>query len=103
MNLELIQSIVNDSFVPAESKKKLILMAVATAEDAIPSILQIVEAERRQNKELILDLNANLSIALVALTDNYKGENKKFIVETIKKFYNSQDLIGCTMKIDGVK
>lgn len=32
MNLELIQSIVNDSFIPADLKKKLILTAIATAE-----------------------------------------------------------------------
>lgn len=83
-----------------------ILMYVAGDENAIPNILEILEIERRRNKELLIDTNVELSRAFMALEKFEKNtptnlKQKRWIFGEIKKHYIKwKDYIGCCFKMD---
>lgn len=61
MNIEKITKIVTACHISDESKRRLILAEIATDEKALPDILEILAQERANGKELIQDLNLELS------------------------------------------
>ena len=108
MDIKSIKQIVN-SDLPSDYQEKAILSILANDEKVIPYIMEILDNERKQSKELILDTNAELSRALLVLNDNnLKSSEKivaepKWVVDEIKKHYLKwKDYIKCNFKIDGL-
>ena len=92
-----------------EQKEYAILCIIADDKNAIPTILQILERERQQKMELILDSNSELSRALLVLKDKNLKWNKKCIAdpswvvgEIIKHYKKWSHLIRCNFKIEGL-
>ena len=105
-----IKQIVN-SDLPIDYQEKAILSVIANDKKVIPHIMEILENERKQNKELLLDTNMELSRALITLTANpsdAKGkkaikEQTDFVVGEIKKHYLKwKDYIKCCFNIQGL-
>ena len=108
MDIKSIKQIVN-SDLPSDYQEEAILSILADDKKVIPYIMKILENERKQNKELILDTNAELSRALLVLDDtNLKSSKKmvadpKWVVGEIKKHYLKwKDYIKCNFKVDGL-
>ena len=108
MDIKSIKQIVN-SDLPIEYQEKAILSILADDKKVIPYIMEILENERKQSKELILDSNAELSRALIVLDDDNLKPNKKLIAEPkwvvgeIKKHYLKwKDYVKCNFKVDGL-
>ncbi len=57
MDIKKIEQIVNTK-LSDEQKEYLILCAISDDKNAIPTILQILDREREQKNELILDSNS---------------------------------------------
>ena len=96
MDIKSIKQIVN-SDLPIDYQEK--------------AILSILENERKQNKELLLDTNMELSRALITLNANpsdAKGkkvmkEQTDFVVGEIKKHYLKwKDYIKCCFNVQGL-
>jgi hypothetical protein len=110
MNIEDIRAIVNNDNLPKQVQKNYILSIIAKDEDAIPLIMEILNFERQEKKELILDSNMELSRALITLQDPNIGKDKPkpyielaFVVGEIKKHYLKwQDKIRCCFKVAGL-
>jgi hypothetical protein len=108
MDIKKIKQIVN-SDLPTDYQEKAILSILANDKKAIPYIMEILDNERKQSKELILDTNSELSRALLVLNDeNLKSNTKivadpKWVVGEIKKHYLKwKDCIKCNFKVDGI-
>jgi hypothetical protein len=81
--------------IPKEMKRLAILMVISEDENAIPSLLQILANERQKKKELILEMNVQLSRAHMGLIE--PKLDTKFMIEEINKFYkeNKEQLKHC--------
>ena len=108
MDIKKIEQIVNTK-LSDEQKEYAILCIIADDKNAIPTILQILERERQQKMELILDSNSELSRALLVLKDKNLKWNKKCIAdpnwvvgEIIKHYKKWSHLIRCNFKIEGL-
>ena len=108
MDIKSIKQIVN-SDLPIDYQEKAILSILADDKKVIPYIMEILENERKQSKELILDTNSELSRALLVLNDENLKSNKKvvadpkWVVGEIKKHYLKwKDYIKCNFKVDGL-
>ena len=108
MDIKKIREIVSLG-LPEQTIEMLILGVIAEDKNAIPTILKILESERNDNRELLLDTNLELSRALIVLNDANLRWNKKcsptprWIVGEIKKHYIKwKDKISCCYKIDGL-
>lgn len=110
MNIKEIKSIVDIKDLDDNTKSELILHVIAKDKKAIPTILSIIEIERKMNNELIGDSNAELSRALITLQDPNIGKKKPkpiveldFVVNEIKKHYLKwEDTVRCNFKIKGL-
>lgn len=74
------------------SKLRLIIQEFAKDENVIPKILKIIDFERKGNKDLIQDMNLELSrLHCVYADPNIGGINKterdEFVNENISSFY----------------
>jgi hypothetical protein len=110
MDIKSIKQIVN-SDLPIDYQEKAILSILANDKKVIPYIMEILENERKQNKELLLDTNMELSRALITLNANpsdAKGkkamkEQTDFVVGEIKKHYLKwKDYIKCCFNVQGL-
>ena len=109
MKIDHIRQVVNSS-LPEPVMRSVILSVIAEDKNAIPDILEILNSERKQNKELLLETNAELSRALLTLIDPNLGKKKPkpyielaFVVNEIKKHYIKwKDKIKCNFKIEGL-
>lgn len=75
-----------------ETIKNLIIREIAIDEDAVPMILEIINTERHLNKELILDMNLELSRLHIQFeTPKFAGKNKieqqQTVKDNVKGFY----------------
>lgn len=91
MNLDKLKEILNQE-IRADVKEILFLEQLSKEEDIVPNLLRILEAERRRNKEVIIDMNLELSRAFnyvheAAFDKKKKGFNKEFLLGEIKNFY----------------
>ena len=108
MDIKTIKQIVNSN-LPADHQERAILSVLADDKKVIPYIMEILDNERKQTKELLLDTNAELSRALIVLKDDNLRYNKKvvadpkWVVGEIKKHYLKwKDYIKCTFNVDGL-
>ena len=89
MNLEKIKAIVNSGH---PLWNELLIMELAKDEDVFNDIMKLLATERKYKKELITDLNLELSRADVHIRHpKLLKENHEFIVEEIDKFYDKYD------------
>lgn len=109
MDITSIKNVVNSN-LPLDYQEKAILSIIAKDKQAIPYIMEILDNERKINKELISDSNAELSRALVVLSDKNLKSNKniiadpKWVVGEIKKHYlRWTGHIKCNFQIDDLK
>ena len=93
MDIKTIKSIAN-SEQPNDVKEMLIIRVLATDKNVIPMIMDILQAERKSQKELIQDLNLELSRAhiYIDMRPESKKESKEsfdkgFLLDEIAKFY----------------
>lgn len=91
MNLEKLKQILNSN-MREDFKEILFFEQLSKEEDIIPKILQILQVERARNKEIIFDMNHELSRAFnyvheAAFDKKKKGFNKEFLLGEIKNFY----------------
>lgn len=110
MNIEKIKIIVNSDWSNSE-KRNAIISIIADDKQVIPIVLDILEKEREQSKELLLDTNVELSRAFITLraipSNNIKGKAMKtqtsFILDEIKKHYLKwKDYIKCNYRVEGL-
>lgn len=94
MKIDQIKAIVNNNLFPDSAKRSMIIKIIAADENAIPDILQILNEERADKKQMMLDMNLELSrthIYVDEYTESAKMEkgtfNKGFILDNISKFY----------------
>jgi len=99
MNLKKIKEVF-DYNIPDEAKEKLIIRILAEDKNVIPTIMEILDYERNQNKELLLEMNMQLSRAHIGL-DNPKMNKNKFIQDEIIQFYlkNNNKIGHCFMDL----
>jgi len=87
--IELIKSGIIDEYV----LKQYIIRYIATQEDVIPYIMEILEEERKQKKELLQEMNLNLTRNTLYIKNpeltmgNGKKGQEKFLLEETHNFY----------------
>lgn len=93
MNIDNIKEIVGAS-VPDNLKRRLILVDIAKDDNCIIDILEIIEQERKVKKQLINDMNLELSRSHCYIQDRKesvasksKRFNKAFLMKSIEDFY----------------
>lgn len=97
MKIDLIKSIVNSN-MPIEYQKQSICSIIGNDDDSIGIIFEIIKERTRQDKELIIDTNLELSRALVYV-DNPKSIKRDFVKGEIHKHYLKwKDTIKCCFK-----
>lgn len=96
MNLENIKAIVNSGLPNWE---RLLIYELSKDKDAIPIMMEILHAERKEKEELIIDLNALLSKAHVGL-ETPKFNKNGFMQKEIKEFYKSGRINHCFANMD---
>ena len=91
MNIDKIKEIVN-STMPEDAKRHFIIQVLAQDKKVIPTMMEILEEERTQTKELITDMNLELSRADVHIQNPTLGHGEvksttkdKVKIEEIKK------------------
>ena len=91
-----------------ETVKQLAINYLATDKEIIPNMMKILAAERKDNKELIKDMNCELS--RITLTTTFDNRSKSFrdmkahAFEGVNKFYEKWKLrIGPTLIIKGIR
>ena len=89
MKIDSIKTIVNNVLLPDDMKRSMIISILAKDENVIPDILSILKQERISSKELITDLNLELSRAhcyIDEFTEDSKASklpfNKSFIIDS---------------------
>lgn len=110
MDIDKIRQIVNSGY-PKDVCEQAIIEVMAADPKIIETTLRILSAERSQKRELLLDTNARLSIALFTLTQYEEGkrvvkstkELRAHIVNTIFEHYHKwKDVISCTLNLKGL-
>lgn len=110
MDLVKIKEIVNNDELPNFIKEHRLLTVLSNNDDIIPIILKILEFQRKEQRELLIDTNLELSRAFV-LIDNTKVQSlniivpePSFIVSEIRKHYKKwQHKIRCCFNITGLE
>ncbi|MES2287416.1 MAG: hypothetical protein V4547_17110 [Bacteroidota bacterium] len=108
MDLKSIKAIIDSKEYPDSVKENLIIHVLSDDDNVIPIMLKILDGERDNNKELIMDSNAELSRALLTLEDPKLKTKKpiielKFVTGEIRKHYLKwQKKIRCTFKMEGL-
>lgn len=103
MNLKKIKEIVDHKIYDDQTKERLIIEHLATDESVTPAILKILLSEREMKKQLIQDMNLELSRADVHIqhpdlasgeSSNKKSDKKlneqkakEFVLNHITGFY----------------
>lgn len=86
MNLEKIKEIVNSNSRD-DVKNFLIINCLSEDKNAIPLMMEILDTERKNKKELIQDMNLELSRSHIFIEISKESFNKKFVLDEIEKFY----------------
>lgn len=98
MNIKEIKKVVN-SGESEEMQRRLILHIIARDKKAIPDIMEMLAIERKDNSELIRDMNHELSRTHIFIEglpeekpkkkDEKEGFSRKFVLGEIEKFYST--------------
>lgn len=97
MNIKKIKEILEAGY-PDDVSEHLIINTISEDEDVVPTIMKILDAERKRKRKLISDMNLELSRAHIGL-ENPKVNKGHFMDKEILKFYlRNKDQIGHCMK-----
>lgn len=107
MNIKKLKEVVNSNDLDSSVQNRLIIEIISKDKKVIPIMLELLQAEREIENELLTETNSELSRALVALEigqpEKTKGVSSVWVVEQIKKHYLKwQDYIKCNFKIKGL-
>lgn len=92
MNIEYIKKVV-ESEIPEEMKRRAILVSISMDDNAIPEIMEMLNHERSKKKELVLEMNMQLSRAHMGLMKPQL--DIPFIIKEIYSFYEAnKDEVG---------
>ncbi len=94
MNLNKIKEIIEMSLISETDKKNLIVDEISKSEDVVPTILMILNAERKRKNELVNTMNLLLSKADVGLEEPKLNEDG-FMQKEISEFYNNAEMNHC--------
>lgn len=86
MDLDKIEEVIKRKYLDDNSKRLSILHIISEDEKALEDMMYILNAERIRKKELILEMNMQLSRA-DAFIQQPALADKSFILSKIKKFY----------------
>jgi len=93
MDLQKLKEIIN-SDIPDKAKESFIIELLANDEKVIPTLMLILESERKTSKDLTMDMNLELSRAHIYIdsrpeikSESKESFNKGFILDEIAKFY----------------
>jgi len=98
MNLQKLKEILNEKLLTDSDKELLIINEIAKSENVIPTILNILESERKQKEELTLKLNLLLSKAHTGLEEPKLNKNG-FMQKEILEFYKEGKIGHCFKNI----
>lgn len=101
MNIKKITEIVNDPLYTDDIKEHLIIAVLADDKNVIPTILDILAVEREKKRQLISDMNFQLSRAHCAI-EVPKLNKEHFVEKEIIKFYhkNKEEVRHCFANMD---
>jgi len=85
MNVQAIKEICN-SGLPEETIEYMIITVLSSDEKIIPTIMKILERERSDKKDLLLDCNLLLSKAHLGL-EKPEFNSEGFMQKEIRQFY----------------
>lgn len=97
MNIEKLKQILNSGLEP-KLIEQLIINCLAEDESVMPTIIRILDVERKSKKILLQDMNLLLSKAHIGLDDkkfNKDGFMQKEIIEFYRKY---KDMVGHCFK-----
>ena len=105
MDIKKIRDIINLN-LPDEATENYLIAVISDDKKVIPTLLEMLDSERKLKEKLLSDTNVELSRALVVLQDKNLKYNKKIIAdpqwvvgEIIKHYKKWKDYIGCCFKI----
>jgi hypothetical protein len=93
MNFEKFKEILNDTNTTHQQKEILFLKELSEQDNVINIVLILIEEKIIKQKNLITDINCELSFAHMVMTENIGSVKKKFlpihtsILNRIKEFY----------------
>lgn len=96
MDLKRFKEVINNPDLPDDNKEWAIIQILAKDPKVLPAILELLKTERENQRELLQDMNVQLSKADVFIDQidflNVKKEgqsrfNKAFVKDEIEKFY----------------
>ncbi len=99
MNIQALKEALNNNLTSDEQKEYIIIHILAKDKSAMPMILEVLKTEREINRELMIDMNLELSRAHIFI-EEYTPEivklkngkhpqrlTKYFILDEISAFY----------------
>ena len=99
MDIKAITEIVNDKFTDDKTKAAQIIIVLAKNENVLSDVMEILKEERVLKRELLTDMNMELSRAHIFI-DSFmppipklkkeaeeKGFSKSFVLDKIAEFY----------------
>lgn len=94
MKIDRVKEIVNNGVLTDDVKRSMILRVIAKDQNAIPDLLKILSFEREEMKEVLIEINLNLSRAHCYIDSRPETRkeakdafSKGFILDEISKFY----------------
>ena len=99
MDIKAITEIVNNEQLMDHQKRTAICLVIAQDPSAIPTILNILSAEREEKTQLIQDLNLQLSRAHIGLETPTLNKNG-FMQKEITEFYKTGRIGHCFKQIE---
>lgn len=93
MNLKKIREIL-DSPANEDQQKSLIIQELSKDENLIPTLLLILESERKQKSQLVENMNLLLSKAEVGLKEPEINKDG-FMQNEIAEFYRTSEMNHC--------
>lgn len=97
MNLKEISKILSYP-IPDETKEILIIRILSKDKNVIPLIMEILEAERKQNNELLGEMNVQLSRAHLGLEKPEINEDHFMDKEILQFYLKNKEHIGHCFK-----
>lgn len=93
--LDKIQLVLSNQLLDDESKSMSILALIAYDKNAIPFIMDMLQHERKESRQLILDMNLELSRthfyldqhALENPENKKQSLNKAWVISKVQEFY----------------
>ncbi len=94
MNLNKIKEIIEMPLISEADKQSLIIDEISKNDNALPTLLGLLGAERERKNELVSTMNLLLSKADVGLKEPKLNENG-FMQKEISEFYDTAEVNHC--------